>query len=173
MNLIKAKLLADLKRHYHMENYGPPSILMNEYHKNNVRPLMADNQPLWRCLFWACLNPSSYYRTNPCYRPTFYRPTLARLIWICTTLRKQTPILALKLLEIYLKFLIWFGFSIFFFDIKWNIFLWCGRQRFPLRKEKCLLVEEVIEYSLSIKEYNRNLINMYCYKWFGGFWKVV
>lgn len=135
MNLIKAKLLADLKRHYHMENYGPPSILMNEYHKNNVRPLMADNQPLWRCLLWACLNPSSYYRTNPCYRPTFYRPTLARLIWICTTLRKQTPILALKLLEIYLKFLIWFGFSSFFWH-KMKYFSLVWKTKIPFEKGK-------------------------------------
>ena len=101
---------------------------MNEYHKTNVRPLMADNQPLWRCLLWACLNPSSYYRTNPCYRPPFYRPTtLARLIWISTTLRKRSSILVLKWLEIYLKFLIWFGFSFFFFYIhKMNYFslLW-------------------------------------------------
>ena len=133
---------------------------------------MADNQPLWRCLLWACLNPSSYYRTNPCYRPTFYRPTLARLIWISTTLRKRSPILVLKLLEIYLKFQ--FDLDLVFFDIKWNIFPWCGRQRFPLIwKEKCFLVEEVIEYSFSIKEYNWNLINMHCYKWFGGFWKVI
>ena len=148
---------------------------MNEYHKTNVRPLMADNQPLWRCLLWACLNPSSYYRTNPCYRPTFYRPTtLARLIWISTTLRKRSSILVLKWLEIYLKFLIWFGFSFFFLYIKWTIFPCCGRQQFPLIwKEKCFLIEEVIEYSLSIKEYNWNLINMHCYKWFGGFWKVI
>lgn len=130
---------------------------------------MADNQPLWRCLLWACLNPSSCYRINPCYRPTFYRSTLARLIRIRTTLRKRSPILVLKLLEIYLKFQ--FDLDLVFFDIKWNIFPWCGRQRFPLIwKEKCFLVEEVIEYSLSIKEYNWNLINMHCYKWFGGFW---